>query len=289
MSFYVFSLPSDLLNTLVPRTLVEPTPRVPSPPLASRPSGPTTGSKSCNICLAASFADVDDQRTHFRSDWHRYNVKLRLRGAEVVNEAQFASLIEGEITSYIYELHSFTPGLEDSLSGSASEDDDEESEDSSPDAVRALLSKTRRSTRPESPMSTIPNPPRTALTWFHSPPSTQIGIYNALFPLKLPQASYLAVLKDMQRGGPNGRRWTMLMVAGGHFAGLVVQVHRPDETDAEKDLAGGKKKSKLKPEVEVIKHKTFHRYTSQPFCFRLQQIHPYTLVQRGGNKEAHNL
>jgi ankyrin repeat and zinc finger domain-containing protein 1 len=98
MSFYVFSLPPDLLATLVPRTLIEPTSRVPSPPPTSRPSALTTGSKSCSICLGASFADVDDQRAHFRSDWHRYNVKLRLRGADVVTESQFASLVEGTMT-----------------------------------------------------------------------------------------------------------------------------------------------------------------------------------------------
>lgn len=99
MSFYVFSLPSDLLDTLVTRTLVEPAPRIPSPVPASRPSAPLTGSKSCNVCLGATFTDVDDQRNHFRSDWHRYNVKLRLRNADVVTETQFASLIEGEIAS----------------------------------------------------------------------------------------------------------------------------------------------------------------------------------------------
>lgn len=98
MSFYVFSLPPDLLDTLRPRNIAAPPiPRDLSPP--SRPSAPTTGSKSCNICLGASFTDVDDQRTHFRSDWHRYNVKLRLRGADVVTESQFASLVEGEMTS----------------------------------------------------------------------------------------------------------------------------------------------------------------------------------------------
>ena len=291
MPFYIFSLPPDLLDTLRPRTLVDPpTPRVPSPPL--RPPAPTTGSKSCNICLGASFADVDDQRAHFRSDWHRYNVKLRLRGVDVVTESRFASLVEGEINCFSCNLSSFVQGLEDSLSGSASDDDDDdddESDDSSPDAVRALLSKSHSPARVESPTSAIRNLPRTALTWFHSPPSTQIGIYNALFPLKMPQTSYLLGLKDLQRGGSNGRRWTMLMVAGGHFAGLVAQVRRPDEADAEEATSEGKgkKKSKQKPEIEVIRHKTFHRYTSQLVCFCLQ-INSYSLGQLEGSKEARN-
>ncbi|KAF8517966.1 hypothetical protein BU17DRAFT_49126 [Hysterangium stoloniferum] len=249
MSFYVFSLPKDLLDTLTLRTLVGAPPRAPSPTPIPKPSIPSapSGSKSCNICLGASFADVDDQRLHFRSDWHRYNVKLRLRGEDVVNEARFASLVEG---------------LDDSLSGSASSS--EEESDDSPDAVRALLAKSNNPLRPESPTSYGPRQPRTALTWFHSPPSTQIAVYNAIFPRNVPEIEHLSSLRDMQRGGPYGRRWTLLMVAGGHFAGLIVQVHQPDEEDITEPTVGKKKKKQRpKPEVHIIKHKTFHRYTTR--------------------------
>lgn len=76
----------------------------------------------------------------------------------------------------------------------------------------------------------------------------------------------------------------MLMVAGGHFAGLVAQVRRSDEANAED--SGGKKK-KHKPEIEVIKHKTFHRYTSQLFCFGLQKC-SHNSAQHEGSKVARN-
>ncbi|KAF8573751.1 hypothetical protein K439DRAFT_1624824 [Ramaria rubella] len=263
MSFFVFSLPPDLLNTLTPRAHVDSPPRIPSPTPAPRPSAPTAGSKTCNICLGATFLDVDDQRAHFRTDWHRYNVKLRLGGAAAVTELQFTTLVEGEMNDFLKcAVSSLSKGLEDSISGSVSSSSDE-SDDSSPDAVRALISKSGKLARATSPTSALPHRPRTALTWFHSPPSTQIGVYNALFPIRLPQASYLEVLKDMQRGGPHGRRWTMLMVAGGHFAGLVVQVRRPDDEDVEEVSVGKKRRPKPKPEVEVLRHKTFHRYTTR--------------------------
>lgn len=102
MSYYVFSLPKELCDTLIPRTLVKSPPRSPSPasfPKAPIPSAPA-GSKTCNICLGSAFADVDDQRAHFKSDWHRYNVKLRLRGGNAVTEAQFSSLIESLLLRY---------------------------------------------------------------------------------------------------------------------------------------------------------------------------------------------
>jgi hypothetical protein len=59
------------------------------------------------------------------------------------------------------------------------------------------------------------------------------------------------------------------MVAGGHFAGAIIQVNKSDEEkaeDAEDALAATsgkrKKQKKPKPEIEVLHHKTFHRYTS---------------------------
>jgi hypothetical protein len=61
----------------------------------------------------------------------------------------------------------------------------------------------------------------------------------------------------------------MFMVAGGHFAGAIVQVNKSDEEKAEEAeealtaTSGRRKKQKKpKPETEVLRHKTFHRYTS---------------------------
>ena len=69
----------------------------------------------------------------------------------------------------------------------------------------------------------------------------------------------------MQRGGEGGRTWALFMVAGGHFAGAVVRVKRPD-SEVDEDPAPTKKgkQKKPKPDIEVLEHKTFHRYTSAP-------------------------
>jgi hypothetical protein len=92
---HVYSLPRELLETLTPRNLISQTPpRSPSPPRAAAPSA--SGTRACNICLGATFLDVDEQRNHFRSDWHRYNVKTRLNGGHPVTESDFAQLVEGE-------------------------------------------------------------------------------------------------------------------------------------------------------------------------------------------------
>jgi hypothetical protein len=151
--------------------------------------------------------------------------------------------------------------LEDSISGSASSSSDENDEDE--DMVKTLLSKNARKkglSRSESPTESR-SLPQTALTWFHSPPSTQIGIYRAIFA---PEGSFLDQLKEMQRCDmPEGRKWALFMVAGGHFAGAVVRVGR--QTHVDNETEGGKAKKKPKkplPDTEMLLHKTFHRYTS---------------------------
>ncbi|EIN06119.1 hypothetical protein PUNSTDRAFT_73374 [Punctularia strigosozonata HHB-11173 SS5] len=269
--YHVYSLPKEILETLTPRHLWQDPERAPSPPAKAPPStaqvddatgaAPGIGSKTCNICLGAAFADLDEQRAHFRSDWHRYNVKMRLNGQQAVAEEDFGALVDG---------------LDDSISGSASSSSEDGGSDS--DAVDTLMSRhrTRRSSSPSAPR---PNIPQTALVWFHSPPQTQLGIYKRLFPLRAPPESYLDELKAMQRNhGEHGRTWAMFMTAGGHFAGSIVRVSHPDEDPdaveegerqgADAEDGGGRRKKKIKvkkpkPEVEILKHKTFHRYTTR--------------------------
>ena len=159
----------------------------------------------------------------------------------------------------------FIPALDDSISGSASSTDEDDEEDES-DAVNTLLNKTKRlNTRSPSPNASSNHAPLTALTWFHSPPSTQLGIYRALFPFHTKPETYLDELRRMQSPVEDGRTWALFMVAGGHFAGAVVRVSRPDDENGQ-DLDTKPRKQKVKkskPEIEVLLHKTFHRYTSQ--------------------------
>ena len=152
-------------------------------------------------------------------------------------------------------------GLEDSISGSASESDNANSDES--DAVGNLIQRAKISSRPASPSDLNPSTPQTPLAWFHSPPATQIGVYKALFPLKSEPASYIDQLRSMQTGGgPEGRKWAMFMTAGGHFAGAIVRVSKSDVEEEISKTAKQKRLKRSKPDTEVLLHKTFHRYTS---------------------------
>lgn len=120
-SYHLFALPTPLLETLTPRNDIssrdltkrsqpaadgDDTPKIDEP--SSRDpaiaSASTTSGRSCNVCQGASFANVDDQRNHFRSDWHRYNVKLRLNGKDAVAENEFARLVEGMPLAVLWKI-----------------------------------------------------------------------------------------------------------------------------------------------------------------------------------------
>ncbi|KAF5373324.1 hypothetical protein D9615_007449 [Tricholomella constricta] len=242
--YHIYSLPAELLGTLTPRNLVNTSAsRAPSPELITATS--SSGPRTCHICLEATFVALDEQRAHFRSDWHRYNVKTRLAGGNPVTAAAFSQMIDA---------------LEDSISGSESSSDEDDS--SASDAVNTLVNKTKRPARSPSPDDTR-TVPQTAITWFHSPPSTQIGVYKALYSDPKDETSYLSELKEMQESQEEGRTWAMFMVAGGHFAGAIVRVSRPAEDEDESTKSKRKKPQKPKPDTEVLRHKTFHRYTTR--------------------------
>jgi hypothetical protein len=71
----------------------------------------------------------------------------------------------------------------------------------------------------------------------------------------------------MQIPVPDGRKWAMFLVAGGHFAGAIVRVSSAEDEGEEIQKSRKAKQRKPKPDTEVLLHKTFHRYTSEFFCY----------------------
>ncbi|CAE6417493.1 unnamed protein product [Rhizoctonia solani] len=247
-NIHVFNIPTGLLDVLSLRdtSLVETPAPAAAPKRPATPPQPTTSGStpSCTACLGANLSDVREQRSHFRSDWHRYNVKMRLQDPshKPVSEEQFARLVQD---------------LAESLSGSESSTDSSSSED----AVSALLQRKKKRGIDNEQLDDddMPNLPRSPIAWFHAPneyPDTQFGVYTAVFPTKTEPAHYANALRSLQTESPEDRLWTMLATAGGHFAGLVVRVKIPRQGESSKS-------KKAAPEMEIIKHKTFHRYTTR--------------------------
>jgi hypothetical protein len=97
-TFHIFALPAELLHNITLRSLLSQQtvvePEKAEPQDSSSQTALAQGSRTCNVCLGATFVDVEEQRVHFRSDWHRYNVKIRLRGGKPTSEIDFAKLVD---------------------------------------------------------------------------------------------------------------------------------------------------------------------------------------------------
>jgi hypothetical protein len=209
-----------------------------------------------------SYNSVQEQRSHVRSDHHRYNIKAQLRGNAPLEEIEFAKAI-GE--------------LDESISGSeSSETEEEDSEEAASTALSTLLKKQAKLSHPnEDPeMTETPITPKHPIFWLSSsglPSNKSLGVYRAIFsneeqdePAHLVDTlrrKQLAPIKartnkasNVQDPAASGPHIFMCMIGGGHFAAMLVslapEIHRKQ---------GGVEDR----QARVIAHKTFHRYTTR--------------------------
>jgi hypothetical protein len=93
----VYALPKDLLDNLVVRSIQAETPdeSADQPTSSKSKSEITAGALRCQACPDVTFETLEDQREHFKSDWHRYNVKARLTGRAVSAE-EWEGMVEGK-------------------------------------------------------------------------------------------------------------------------------------------------------------------------------------------------
>ncbi|KAL2419797.1 tRNA endonuclease vms1 [Exophiala dermatitidis] len=287
---YVYDLPPELLQSLTP--VGEDQPKAADPvdtSTATRQPAPnedgiaSSTSTSCALCRV-SFDNVQDQRQHVKSDFHRYNLKLSIKGMPPADESTFVRLI-GD--------------LDESLSGSESseesdDDNDGEADSSKPGdtALTALLRKqakiTDTSTKddedvtPSSKKIGLGNAP---LLWLSSPKigsDVGLGVYKAILTAEEQEkvatsTSLVDIIKSKQvkplfakasGGNPvpaaNGHgpqtssqddsHWFLCMIGGGHFAAMIVSL----VPELRKGPGGVEERHAV-----VRAHKTFHRYTTR--------------------------
>lgn len=185
---------------------------------------------SCNYC-ETEFESRDDQKRHYKSDWHRYNLRQRLKGCKSVSEEQFEDL-SGSVSS---------------ISGSESDDDDSEADShatSKPIGIAARFQRkvdapmTGSSTDSESDDNITPDERarRHPKIFLKNSLGDLISIYRCVVYHKQVQPSTHSDMIGMVTDIPIHMKWAVLMSSGGHFAGAIF----------ERD--------------KVLVHKTFHRY-----------------------------
>ena len=210
---------------------------------------------------------MEEQRQHSKSDWHNYNLKLKVRGGKALNEDEFEKLVHE---------------LDESISGSGTESEESEVDgDGSKDTTLAALLRKQAKIHHDGGGDEFAqrrmkkSPGKPPLLWFSSPvlPSnTSLGIYRALFTNTEQEAPSLEEvlrnkqLRPFQAKQPqnnsnstsipsnDGPSIFLCMIGGGHFAGMIVSL----APKISRHNTGADQRQAI-----VIAHKTFHRYTTR--------------------------
>ena len=261
LTLAVYDLPQELLAKTENQPAAEQTfeHAVKDPEAAAQESTIAT-STICSLCKV-TYQNVQEQRSHVRSDHHRYNVKAQLRGHTPLDEIQFSKAV-GD--------------LDESISGSeSSESDEEETEGGSNTTLTALLKKQARLSEEneEAGDTMVKGPAKSPLFWLSSsslPSNKSLGIYRAIFSdIEQNEPAHLVDTLRKKQLAPIDPRTSkdqgedsstisphifMCMIGGGHFAAMLVslapEIHRKQ---------GGVEER----QARVIAHKTFHRYTTR--------------------------
>lgn len=61
----------------------------PLPPPIGKPEGGISAVKSCTTCVGSCFKTAGEHRAHFKTNWHTFNLKLKMANQPVVSEAEF--------------------------------------------------------------------------------------------------------------------------------------------------------------------------------------------------------
>ncbi|KAK9476571.1 hypothetical protein V1514DRAFT_166763 [Lipomyces japonicus] len=232
-TYYAYSLPQKLLKSLTESQLgpYESSEQIDTPSLtpSSDPIVNESRGKSCGSCSYVA-SNLADQVTHYKSDWHKFNIKRKVRGQAGVDITEFEKILEE---------------LEESISGSGSSDSED---DNTIDRVSDLIARsTLESIQEDEEKRMFAKSPYKLFTFNNLAEDKLLGIYSALFPVNNDKPA-LDLLSQMQTEATSSVT-AIFMIGGGHFAGSIVS-HVLDSS------------SKSNPVVQM-EHKTFHRYTTR--------------------------
>ncbi|XP_052826487.1 ankyrin repeat and zinc finger domain-containing protein 1 isoform X1 [Octopus bimaculoides] len=187
-------------------------------------------STSCSLC-SLKFQNLQEQKEHFRSDWHLYNLRQKLRGMSPVSEEVFENIVDN---------------LSSSISGSDLESESEDNgyfpvEDMLPDVGPIGKPYSNTVTTQETPDAShchlASNKRNYPKLFLKNNKGELISVYKCiLYHKKNPPSSIKLVLEYLSKL-PGAMSWAVFLASGGHFAATIFE--------------NGK----------VIMHKTFHRYT----------------------------
>ncbi|XP_048200667.1 LOW QUALITY PROTEIN: ankyrin repeat and zinc finger domain-containing protein 1 [Perognathus longimembris pacificus] len=151
---------------------------------------------SCSAC-DQTFQNYQEQREHYKLDWHRFNLKQRLKNKSLLSALDF-------------EKQSSTGDLS-SISGS------EDSDSASEEDLQTLGEEKTELEKPNQPRGFYPS-----RVLFQNAQGQFLYAYRCVLgPHQVSPEEAELLLQNLQNGGP--KRCVVLMAAAGHFAGAVFQ------------------------------------------------------------------
>lgn len=187
--------------------------------------------KSCSTCQV-KFKTQEEQRQHFKLDWHRYNLKCTLINSPTLTEDQFETMIMDQLETL-------------SLSGSESsgqsdeEDDDDDSDDESEVDQVSPEEESDNEDDDDGWDENEVRQRRHPRIFFRDETDRLFSIMKCVVFENKEDQSELSeedVLSRIAKVRQN-LKWAVFMLGGGHFAGAVFKG------------------------AQVVVHKTFHCYT----------------------------
>ena len=187
------------------------------------------GSKCCITCGIEQFETDEERLLHYKSDWHRYNVKLRVQHRVAVSEAKFEEmlLMEDEVGS---------------ISGSDTEDDDDEKFQMKKGSSNSALA------------------PYYLFEGMVGQDRKVLGIWKSLI-MGMHENNVRTganLMLNIEHVSENGQKWAVILARGGHFAGAIYKVRRPSEKVMKNHHKGAHELAELS--MDEVEHKSFHRY-----------------------------
>ncbi|ETK88108.1 SBDS family rRNA metabolism protein [Phytophthora nicotianae] len=76
----------------------------PAPEPVAATSGETKKARPCSTCGGDFSADMSKYREHFRSEWHRYNLKRKSKKQPVISEEEFNELDTEDVEAFLASM-----------------------------------------------------------------------------------------------------------------------------------------------------------------------------------------
>jgi hypothetical protein len=90
---YLTEIPVSILQSLSSESVEV----ISTPTVSYKREGLTL--ESCQVCGELKFGSVEERRAHYRSDWHAFNLRRKMKGQMSMTESEFDELVETESLS----------------------------------------------------------------------------------------------------------------------------------------------------------------------------------------------